>query len=205
LPPELRALTLGGPAAPWEALGLVVGGDGAIGIGGIALRFGTPGTGITGWALSGVDPQAGLTELGDLDGLPTSTTEEPPAEPADHPLGAIAVDHVVALTDDLERTTAALTAAGLDHRRTRDAGDGQRQAFFLVRPTLLELGGPADDHDGAAFWGLTLAVADLDAAAERLGDLLGDVRDAVQPGRRIATVREEAGLGLPVALMTPRD
>jgi hypothetical protein len=34
--------------------------------------------------------------------------------------------------------------------------------------------------------------------------LLGDIRDAVQPGRRIATVRREAGLGVPVALMTPR-
>ncbi len=205
MPPELRALTLGGPAAPWEALGLTVGGDGAIGIGGIALRFGTPGTGITGWALHGVDPAAGLTELGDLDGLPTSTTEEAPAEPADHPLGAIAVDHVVALTDDLDRTTRALSAAGLDHRRTRDAGGGHHQAFFLVRPTLLEVGGPAEGHDGAAFWGLTLVVEDLDAAAERLGDRLGGVKDAVQPGRRIATVREHAGLGVPVALMTPRD
>jgi hypothetical protein len=29
------------------------------------------------------------------------------------------------------------------------------------------------------------------------------VKDAVQPGRRIATVRKQAGLGLPVALITP--
>jgi hypothetical protein len=28
------------------------------------------------------------------------------------------------------------------------------------------------------------------------------VKDAVQPGRRIATVRREAGLGLPVALIS---
>jgi hypothetical protein len=47
-------------------------------------------------------------------------------------------------------------------------------------------------------------VADLDAAAERLGDRLGRARDAVQRGRRIATVRPEAGLGPPVALITPR-
>ena len=44
--------------------------------------------------------------------------------------------------------------------------------------------------------------ADLDALATRLGDDLGAPRDAVQPGRRIATVRESAGLGLPLAFMT---
>jgi hypothetical protein len=32
--------------------------------------------------------------------------------------------------------------------------------------------------------------------------VLGSVRDAVQPGRRIATMRREANLGLPVAFMT---
>jgi hypothetical protein len=32
---------------------------------------------------------------------------------------------------------------------------------------------------------------------------VGEIRDAVQPGRRIATLRRSAGLALPVALMTP--
>jgi hypothetical protein len=36
-----------------------------------------------------------------------------------------------------------------------------------------------------------------------LGDRVGEVRDAIQPGRRIATLRRSAGLSLPVALMTP--
>ena len=54
----------------------------------------------------------------------------------------------------------------------------------------------------ATFWGLVFVVADLDAAGAVLGDRLGPARDAVQPGRRIATVRREAGLGLPVALIT---
>jgi hypothetical protein len=36
-----------------------------------------------------------------------------------------------------------------------------------------------------------------------LGDLLGSLRDAVQPGRRIATLRREAGLGPAIAFMTP--
>jgi len=51
---------------------------------------------------------------------------------------------------------------------------------------------------------ITLVVTDLEAAAAAMGELLGDIRDAVQPGRRIATVRRDAGLGVPVAFMTPR-
>jgi hypothetical protein len=48
-----------------------------------------------------------------------------------------------------------------------------------------------------------LIVDDLDAAHELLGDdRISAPKDAVQPGRRIATVRAEVGLGLPVALMT---
>ena len=45
---------------------------------------------------------------------------------------------------------------------------------------------------------------DLDATAEWLGDRVGTPKDAVQPGRRIATLRHrDLGLGLPVAIMTP--
>jgi hypothetical protein len=46
-------------------------------------------------------------------------------------------------------------------------------------------------------------VEDLDALAQGLGEQLGSVRDAVQPGRRIATLHSSAGLGQPVAFMTP--
>jgi hypothetical protein len=108
----------------------------------------------------------------------------------------------VALTPDFDRTVGKLRTAGLDYRSSRDAGNGFRQAFFVLGPCLLELGGPAEGD--VRFWGLTLIVEDLDAAAERLGERLGRVKDAVQPGRRIATLRPEAGLGVPVALMTPR-
>ena len=76
----------------------------------------------------------------------------------------------------------------------------------MVGDALLEVVGPKEpDGDGpASFWGLVLVVDDIDAAAERLGALLGTPRDAVHEGRRIATVRREAGLGTAVALMTPR-
>jgi hypothetical protein len=43
----------------------------------------------------------------------------------------------------------------------------------------------------------------LERTVAFLGDRVGEIRDAVQPGRRIATLRRSAGLSVPVALMTP--
>ena len=60
---------------------------------------------------------------------------------------------------------------------------------------VAQAGGPA------RFWGLTIVVPDLDAIA---GPLLGAARAAVQPGRRIATVRRAAGLSLALAFITAR-
>ena len=193
---ELDEIVLGDPPEAWQALGFTVA-DGVVALGGVRIRLGGAGEGIVGWSLRGL-PAAGA----DLDGLSTSASEAPPAAAHGHVLGAVAVDHVVALTPDFDRTLAKLRAAGLDYRSTREAGGGFRQAFFVMGPCLLELGGPAEGE--VRFGGLTLVVEDLDAAAALLGDRLGRVKDAVQPGRRIATLRREAGLGVPVALMTPR-
>jgi acetyl-CoA acetyltransferase len=100
---------------------------------------------------------------------------------------------------------SALDDAGLELRRTREAGGGLRQGFVWVGDTILELIEAPDDDQAApaAFWGLVVVVEDIDRPAAIAGDALGQVRDAVQPGRRIATVRESAGIGLPLALMTP--
>ena len=201
--PRLDELLIAGAPDRWEALGLAVGADGVAQVGAIRLRLGVPGEpGIAGWRVRGLAD-------GDLDGLATTGSDAPPRAPApaaDHPLGALAVDQVVVATPDVGRTIAALEAAGLDLRRVREAGPNARQGFFVVGDAVLEVVGPAErDGDGpASFWGLVLVVEDLDAAAERLGPLLGTPRDAVQPGRRIATVRREAGLGTAVALITPR-
>jgi hypothetical protein len=154
-----------------------------------------------GWALR--DAPGGA-----IDGLRTVVSGAPPRDPAPaQPNGVIGVDHVVVATPDFARTTAALAAAGLELRRVRAAGERAQQGFYVIGDALLEVVGPVEpDGDGpAAFWGLTLVSADLDATRAALGDeLIGAPRDAVQAGRRIATVRRSAGLGTAVAVMSPR-
>jgi hypothetical protein len=106
-----------------------------------------------------------------------------------------------------------LRRAGFDFRRLREGatpGGSVRQAFFRMGEVILEVvqapegTKPAADPGGPArLWGISFLVRDLDVTAAALGDLLGAPRDAVQAGRRIATLRREAGLGPAVAFMTP--
>ena len=196
---HLVELTVGSDASAWERIGFAMQ-DGAVVVGGTRIRPTGQGGGIQGWTLAGVEDVA-------LDGLATRVVAEPPprAPASDHPNGATRIDHVVVRTPSLDRTVAALDDAGLELRRTRDAGGGMRQGFVWVGDTILELV-EAPDGDPAApasFWGLVVVVGDIERAAGAAGDALGEVRDAVQPGRRIATVREEADVGVPLALMTP--
>jgi len=147
-----------------------------------------------------------------IDGVPTDhvAPTERPADAARHEIGALAIDHVVVLTPDLERTVAAVERQlGLRLRRTRDtesSGAPMRQAFFRMGEAILEVvGGQQVDPRGgpARIYGLAITVADLDAAVLLLADRVGDPKPAVQPGRMIATVRKEAGLQVPLALMSP--
>ena len=196
---RLVELSLGSKPSAWERVGFALE-EGTVVVGSTVLRPTGGGGGIDGWTLAGIDDVP-------LDGLDTKVIEElPPAPPApDHPNGALKLDHVVVRTPSLDRTVAALDDAGLELRRTRDAGPGVRQGFVWVGDTILELvespGG--DPAAPATFWGLVVVVEDIDRAAAVAGGALGEVRDAVQPGRRIATVRESAGVGVPLAFMTP--
>jgi len=204
--PTIDELTLADDPARWAALGFDVT-DHTSQIGSVRLRFVEPASGIVGWSL-----RDALSA--ELDGLPTTLSERPLPEPAPaHPNGVRAIDHVVAASPDLDRSVAALQAAGLDLRRVREQptpAGAPRQAFFRLGGEILEViqepeevieraGGA--DHP-VRFWGLALLVDDLDAAAARLAPHVGEPRAAVQPGRRIATVRRSAGLSVPLALMS---
>ena len=110
----------------------------------------------------------------------------------------LAIDHVVAITPDFERTVGKLQAAGLDLRRVREEptpAGAPRQAFFRLGSEILELvaepaevtarsGGP---DRPAIFWGLALLTADIERTAAAFSPHVGEPRAAVQPGRRIAT------------------
>ncbi len=190
----------------WRDAGFTVDGDGVCRVGSVRIRLlgEEAGRGIVGWSLRGLPD--GVPDS--IDGLPTARSDADPAEPAEHLLGLLWIDHVVVMSPDLARTTAALEAAGIEARRTRDftvGGTPMRQVFFRLGEVILELvGDPAAAGDGpATFWGLTHTVADIDAAAELLGEHTGRVKDAVQPGRRITTLRtRELGIGVATALIT---
>ncbi|MCW3010145.1 MAG: hypothetical protein JWO90_549 [Solirubrobacterales bacterium] len=202
--PAVVALDVGGPSEPWAGIGLEVA-DEVAQLGDVTLRFGCRGDGLTGWALRAAAGPA------DLDGLPTLWLPEPttPSAPKGHGLGVTAVDHVVVQTPDPARTFACFQDAGLVLRLERDAGTPERplrQGFFRHGQARIEVVGPREvaDDGPARFWGLTLTVEDLDAAVAELGpERCRPAKDAVQPGRRIAALRPEAGLPVPVALMSP--
>lgn len=196
-------LEIVGDPASWRALGLTVADDGRVPFMFTSLQIvaGTE-SGIAGWALSGID-----AEVTSIDGLATRAVVEPAPTLAEHPNGAIELDHVVVLTSSLDRTCAAIeSATGAPLKRVREVG-AMRQGFHRVGTggLIVEVVERPEVTDAvASFWGVVINVRDLDAAVEMIGPaLIGPAKDAVQPGRRIATVRGAAGLGTAVALMSP--
>ena len=100
---RLAELSIADPPERWEALGFAVEGR-VCELGGVSVRLGGEGSGITSWAIDGIDP--GIREI---DGLPTTPV---PAAAAPsrraHPGGAIGIDHVVIATPDFDRTEQVL-------------------------------------------------------------------------------------------------
>lgn len=207
------------PADAWRSLGLRVV-DGAIALGNMTLSVGVDAAvasrdGIAGLVLDGRDAPD------DLDGIPLRAGASAAAASADHPNGAIEIDHLVLGTPDIDRTSEVMAGLGWHPRRTITSPrphDARTMRFFVVpaggpanpRKTVIELIQPDEVTDPtrpATAWGFVLNVRDLDAAVARLGATVVDnPKPAIQPGRRIATVRGEAlGLRPRVALMTPRS
>jgi hypothetical protein len=190
---------------------------------------GSAASGLVGWTLRGAASERldGLpTRRVDdaVSPVETATGAEPAGPdaasfagpvPAIHLNRITALDHVVAITPALDRTVAVLQAAGLDLRRVREEptpAGAPRQAFFRLGEVILEVVQAPDDaiersggpNGPAFFWGLAFKVADHDATVAAIGaERCSGPRPAVQPGRRIATLRRSAGLAMPVALMTP--
>ena len=214
--PRLVTLELRADPDAWRAAGFTVEDGGRCRIGTTDLVLSGGDGGFAGWAIAGAIPG----EDG-LDGVATRVAADaaPVAEEAatPHANGVTAIDHVVLATPDTARTFETLEAAGFVLRRVRDAGTPERplrQGFFLFADVLLEVVGPPEpvppgtacgsSGGPASLWGITLVAADLAVAGASFGATLGAPRGAVQAGREIAVVAREAGLGVRVALMTPR-
>ena len=206
--PTVDELVVADEPAAWLALGFELDDDVCV-VGDLRIRLAGPdaGKGLAGWSLRGL-------ESTELDGLVTTRSDrQPPDEGGEHPNGITALDHLVAITPALDRTVAVLESAGLDLRRIREEptpAGAPRQAFFRLGETILEVvQEPAEATERAGgdrpafFWGLAFIAHDLDATVAGLGDRVSEIRPAVQPGRRIATLRRSAGLTVPLALMTP--
>ena len=201
------AITVGGRAAPWHDIGIV--------------------SGLLGDVRLNIDESlpAGLHHL-DLIGCPTCTshiaglpvvhvdgaqvvdTAAPSNASPQFALHIVGVDHVVVLADDVRATCSEIEQqSGAPLKRVKE-GDRGVQGFHRWGSVILEvverrLVAPTDSATTASYWGLVVVVDQIDEVATHLGpDVIGAPKPAVQPGRRIATVRSGAGLGVPLALMS---
>jgi hypothetical protein len=193
---------------PWRRLGFseypIAQPDGSvvpcIPIAGLGFRFlphivepSASGSCATGWTVRSDD-----ATTNSVDGVATRVIAElQTVNELTHELAVTAIDHIVITTGSLDRTCGAITEQlGLPLKRIRDAGHGVRQGFHRAGSLILEI---VERPDLVVF-----VVDDLDATVAWLGpDAVGATRDAVQNGRRIASIKKEVGLGLPVALMSP--
>ncbi|BBY64934.1 VOC family protein [Mycolicibacterium helvum] len=193
------------PPDAWRDAGFSVDADDICRIGDVRIRLlgRSNGTGILSWTLRGLPADCVL------DGIPTASSDTDPAPPAAHTNGVASIDHVVLLSPNLNQTVESLAAVGLRPRRERDAelgGQPMRQIFFRLGSVILEVvGAPAAANEGpSSLWGITYVVADIDATASFFGDHTLPVKDAVQPGRRITTLRHrDLGMSVRTAMISP--
>jgi hypothetical protein len=125
--------------------------------------------------------------------------------PVTHPNGALAVDHVVLHSNDAAFVKSEFAKLSIQPRAERnDIYPGITQIFF--RPgggTVIEVV-INKDFPKSFLWGMTLVVADIDAAKSLLNDNGSNPKKAIQPGRRILTVRgSNIGINTNMAFMTP--
>jgi hypothetical protein len=180
--PSLIGLEVAGDAEAWRSAGFTVDADGGCRVGHVRMQTGVGESGIADWSFG--DPET--------------------VEPAIHRNGTVLIDHLVVFTDDPARTVERYAELGMEPRRVREVGNGRSQTFFRAGEVIVEVIGPIDGEQGERLWGISPTVSDLDACAQLLGDGIGRIKDATQPGRRIATLRHESfGLTIPIAFMSP--
>lgn len=198
--PVLKELVVGDEPAVWERLGFLVDGN-RCRVGHVDVVFDpSVGKGIRKWTLVGEGPDS-------LEGVPTDWSPNAIEAAGPHPNGIYEIDHVVLTTPDIERTIATMAAIDVPALRTRETntyGAPMMQVFFKLGQPILELIGPKEPagDQGARFFGLAFTSEDLELTGKTMGDALHPSKDAVQPGRRIATLDKAAGSTIGIAVMS---
>ena len=200
---RLVALHVGGALTPWQAIGLTFD-EFTCTLADVDVVVSGETPGLHGWTID-----IGRDDVVVIDGIRTTLVSGTQPRQVSSVIGrqkVIGLDHVVVNTDNIDRTTQAITSAlGLEVRRERQLGNGAVQRFHKLDNTIIEVvTGPHITQPGASLWGMVASVDDLFELAEELGeDVTSPPKKATQPGRYISTVRGSVGLGVPFALMTP--
>ena len=198
----ITALVVGGSPEPWKAFGFhllsATPSESRFSLGDVVLVVNsTQPAGMVSWEITEVNTET-------IDGVLTARGAndlELLLEPGN--AGCLGVDHVVVRTNSLDVTCAAITAAtGAPVKRIRDAGSGMQQAFHKLGSVVVEVVSATEQVEKTHLWGFVVNVSDVDALCAFLGpDILGTPKPATQPGRRIASARSGAALGVPFAVM----
>jgi hypothetical protein len=146
-------------------------------LGGITLETGDPK-----WAWTGSTPALSIHIFEPSSGQPVET---------------MSVDHIVVLVPDLDTSIGRFSRAGLEPRLRMNVRD-RPAAFFRAGPVIEVIESPVRQ---ASLYGIALA---SEVALETIslewrsrGLDVGKIRPAIQPGRRIMTIRDlDAGLAV---------
>jgi len=210
---QLLQITLNEDPDIWESVGFKVSqlenGDSFFMLGSVQFLFATS------------DEPKGISSMGALglgepiDSLPFGAIRTEDMEQflslsnEAHPNAISRIDHVVVTTSDCDRSTSAFHNAGIRSQRVRTFGEQNnlvRQTFFWLGNVILELVGPdtKSGDDPAVFWGLAFVSDDIEKTLSALGDSCSPLKEAVQTGRKITTLKtRDIGISMPIAIMTP--
>ena len=122
-------------------------------------------------------------------------------EPSEgQPVEMMGIDHIVVLVPDLDSAIGSFSRAGLEPRLRMKVRD-RPAVFFRAGPVIEVIESPVRQ---ASLFGIALAsevpLETLSLEWRSRGLDVGEIRPAIQPGRRIMTIRDlDAGL----AIMSP--
>ena len=190
------------PAA-WASAGFRIEAGNLVRLGEITIRLCGGEGGIVQWTFRNLQK-----DVESIDGIPVAHDQSEPVQDhvtAPHPNGCFAVDHIVLISPDWQRSIQNLGAVGLEpSRQTNSVRKGVTQVIYRPSSVIIELVGPKIAPEKPMLWGLTLVTADVDKAHALLQSSTKAPWPAVQPGRRMTVLQgHKHGVTVGVALMSP--